>query len=199
MEMMDSNTILVLLSIPMVIGALLILPTGNSLSASLSEKFPSLKTQRGRLLTGSMLIAFSGFIISAMTLWISNTISEGAGFCVASSMFSCDDVLGNEEYNKMPMLGIRWALFGIIIYTFFLWLLMSINKEPHADWVGTNIKLGFMITSMGIFAIAWLMYAESVMRKICPYCTAAHIGNLLLIYGFWEMGKLYDSKDWDQN
>ncbi|MBT4070487.1 MAG: vitamin K epoxide reductase family protein [Euryarchaeota archaeon] len=199
MELFDSNTILALLSVPMAIGALLISPLGESLSASMSEKFPSLKTTRGRLLTGSTLIAASGFLIAAMTLWISNTISEGAGFCVASNMFSCDDVLGNDEYNKVPMLGIRWALFGIIIYSFFLWLLMSINKEPHADWVGTNLKLGFMVTSMGIFAIAWLVYAESVMEKICPYCTAAHIGNLLLIYGFWKMSKLYDSGDWDQN
>ena len=199
MELMDSNTILAILSIPMVIGALLITPVGESLSASLSDKFPSLKTTRGRLLTGSILIALSGFIIAAMTLWISNTISEGAGFCVANNIFSCDDVLGNEEYNKVPMLGIRWALFGIMIYTFFLWLLMSISKEPQADWVGTNLKLGLMVTSTGILAIAWLMNAEYQMGKICPYCTAAHIGNLLLIYAFWKMGKHYDSGEWHQN
>jgi len=199
MELMDSNTILALLSIPMVIGALLISPAGESFSASLSEKFPSLKTLRGRLLAGSTLIAFSGFVIAAMTLWISNTISEGAGFCVVNNMFSCDDVIGNAEYNTMPFLGIRWALFGIMIYTFFLWLLMSINKEPLADWVGTNIKLGFMITATGVLAIAWLMYAEYQMEKICPYCTATHIGNLLLIYGFWKMGQLYDSGDWHKN
>ena len=199
MELMDSNTILAILSIPMVIGALLISPVGESLSASLSDKFPSLKTTRGRLLTGSILIALSGFIIAAMTLWISNTISEGAGFCVANNIFSCDDVLGNEEYNKVPMLGIRWALFGIMIYTFFLWLLMSISKEPQADWVGTNLKLGLMVTSTGILAIAWLMNAEYQMGKICPYCTAAHIGNLLLIYAFWKMGKHYDSGEWHQN
>jgi uncharacterized membrane protein len=199
MELMDSNTILAILSIPMVIGALLISPAGESLSASLSDKFPSLKTTRGRLLTGSTLIALSGFIIAAMTLWISNTISEGAGFCVANNIFSCDDVLGNEEYNKVPMLGIRWALFGIMIYTFFLWLLMSISKEPQADWVGTNLKLGFMITSTGVLAIAWLMNAEYQMGKICPYCTAAHIGNLLLIYAFWKMSKHYDSGEWHQN
>jgi len=199
MELLDSNTLLAIFAIPMAVGMLLISPVGESLSASLSDKFPSLKTTRGRLLTGSILIAVSGFIIAAMTLWISNTISEGAGFCVANNVFSCDDVLGNEEYNKIPMLGIRWALFGIIIYTFFLWLLMSINKEPQADWVGTNLKLGFIITSTGVLAIAWLMYAEFQMGKICPYCTAAHIGNLLLIYAFWKMGKHYDSGEWHQN
>jgi uncharacterized membrane protein len=199
MELMDSNTILAILSIPMVIGALLISPAGESLAASLSDKFPSLKTLRGRLLAGSTLIALSGFVIAAMTLWISNTISEGAGFCVANNIFSCDDVLGNEEYNKVPMLGIRWALFGIMIYTFFLWLLMSISKEPQADWVGTNIKLGFIVTSTGVLAIAWLMNAEYQMGKICPYCTAAHIGNLLLIYAFWKMGNHYDSGEWHQN
>jgi len=199
MELLDSNTLLAIFAIPMAVGMLLISPVGESLSASLSDKFPSLKTTRGRLLTGSILIAVSGFIIAAMTLWISNTISEGAGFCVANNVFSCDDVLGNEEYNMIPMLGIRWALFGIIIYTFFLWLLMSINKEPQADWVGTNLKLGFIITSTGVLAIAWLMYAEFQMGKICPYCTAAHIGNLLLIYAFWKMGKHYDSGEWHQN
>jgi uncharacterized membrane protein len=199
MELMDSNTLLAIFSLPMAVGMLLLSPVGESLSAFLSDKFPSLKTTRGRLLAGSTLIAASGFIIAAMTLWISNTISEGAGFCLANNIFSCDDVLGNEDYNKVPMLGIRWALFGIMIYTFFLWLLMSINKEPHADWVGTNLKLGFMITSTGVLAIAWLINAEYQMGKICPYCTAAHIGNLLLIYGFWKMSKLYDSGDWDQN
>ena len=76
---------------------------------------------------------------------------------------------------------------------------MSINKEPQADWVGTNLKLGFIITSTGVLAIAWLMYAEFQMGKICPYCTAAHIGNLLLIYAFWKMGKHYDSGEWHQN
>ena len=165
MELFDSNTILAVMVIPMALGFLLISPMGESLSASMSDKFPSLKTLRGRLLFGSLLIATSGFIVASMTLWISNTISEGAGFCVANSIFSCDDVIGNDDYNKVPMIGISWAWIGIIVYTFF-------------------------------FAIIWLMYAELQMGKICPYCTAAHIGNILLIYGFWQMGKLYDSGEW---
>ena len=196
MEIFDSNTILAVMVIPMALGFLLISPMGESLSASMSDKFPSLKTLRGRLLFGSLLIATSGFIVASMTLWISNTISEGAGFCVANSIFSCDDVIGNDDYNKVPMIGISWAWLGILVYTFFLWVLMSINKEPDAEWVGSNIKLGFMASSAGIFAIIWLMYAELQMGKICPYCTAAHMGNILLIYGFWQMGKLYDSGEW---
>jgi len=196
MELLDSNTILAVMVIPMALGLLLISPMGESLSASMSDKFPSLKTLRGRLLMGSLLIATSGFLVASMTLWISNTISEGAGFCVANNIFSCDDVIGNDEYNKVPMIGISWAWLGIIVYTFFLWILMSINKEPNAEWVGSSIKLGFRASAAGIIAIVWLMYAEYKMGKICPYCTAAHIGNIFLIYGFWQMGKLYDSGEW---
>lgn len=195
---LDSNTILAIMSLPMVFGMLLISPFGESISSSLSEKFTSLKTKRGRLLSGSLLIAFSGFIVASMTLWISNTITEGAGFCVAGSIFSCDDVIGNVDYNTIPLLGIRWALFGVFVYTFFIWLLLSINREPQADWVATNIKIGYMATFAGIFAIVWLMYAEYQMGKICPYCTVAHIGNILLLSGFYQMGKLNDSGDWHQ-
>jgi hypothetical protein len=157
MELFDSNTILAVMVIPMALGFLLISPMGESLSASMTDKFPSLKTLRGRLLMGSLLIASSGFIVASMTLWISNTISEGAGFCAVNSLFSCDDVIGNEDYNKVPMIGISWAWLGIIVYTFFLWILMSINKEPNAEWVGSNIKLGFMASVIGIVAIVWLM------------------------------------------
>jgi uncharacterized membrane protein len=196
MEIFDSNTILALMVIPMALGFIIISPIGESFSASLFDKFPSLKTSKGRLITGSLLIAASGFIVSSMTLWISNTISEGAGFCAVNSIISCDDVIGNDDYNKVPMIGIRWAELGVVVYAFFLWVVMSINKEPDAEWVGSNIKLGFMASSAGIFAIIWLMYAELQMGKICPYCTAAHMGNILLIYGFWQMGKLYDSGEW---
>ncbi|MEJ6530705.1 MAG: vitamin K epoxide reductase family protein [Euryarchaeota archaeon] len=196
MELFDSNTILAVMVIPMALGFLLISPMGESLSTSMSNKFPSLKTLRGRLLIGSLLIASSGFIIASMTLWISNTISEGAGFCAADSFFSCDDVIGNDDYNKVPILGLSWAWTGIMVYSFFLWVLMSVNKEPNAEWVGSNIKLGFMASTTGVLAIIWLMYAEYQMGKICPYCTAVHVGNILLIYGFWQMGKLYDSGEW---
>jgi len=196
MELFDENTILAVMVIPMALGFLLISPMGESLSASMSDKFPSSKTLRGRLLLGTLLITTSGFLVSSMTLWISNTISEGAGFCAADSLFSCDDVIGNDDYNKVPMLGISWSWVGIVVYTFFLWVLLSIYKEPDAHWVGSNIKLGLMVSAAGIFAIIWLIYAEYQMVKICKFCTAVHMSNILLIYGFWQMSKFYDSGDW---
>ncbi|MDP6334259.1 MAG: hypothetical protein QF479_06450, partial [Candidatus Poseidoniaceae archaeon] len=74
---MSSNALVAVYLIPTLIGFLIVSPWGESFKSSLADRFPSLKTARGRLLSGLQLISFAGFAVSTQTLWISSKISEG--------------------------------------------------------------------------------------------------------------------------
>ena len=88
----------------------LTLPQGKSVADSLSSRFEILQTTRGQVTAGLQIITFFGFAVSAQTFWISSKISEGASFCSSTTVFSCDDLLGNRDLNIDPLFGISWGL-----------------------------------------------------------------------------------------
>ncbi len=194
---MDSNLQLMLYLIPTLLGFLLILPFGRSLVTPLTEKYPSLASERGRVFSGLLLTCLAGVAVSFQTLWISSKISEGGNFCASNSILSCDDVIGNPEYNTDPIFGIPWGGIGAFVFCVLLYLVYSSSKEPNADWVSSYLKYGTYITFAGFFVIGMLVYYEIQMEKICQYCTTAHFANIAAFIGFYRLMRMNESKDWN--
>ena len=194
---MDANLQLMLYVIPVLVGLFMILPVGRTLFASLSETIPSLGTERGRVFSGLILTCLAGMAVSFQTLWISSKISEGGNFCASNSILSCDDVIGNVEYNTDPFFGIPWGGIGAAVFCILLYLVYSTSKEPNADWASSYLKFGTYITFAGFFVIALLVFYEFQMEKICQYCTTAHVANIAAFIGFFRLMRMNQSKDWN--
>jgi len=196
---LSSNALVAVYLIPTLIGFLIVSPWGESFKSSLADKFPSLKTARGRLLSGLQLISFAGFAVSTQTLWISSKISEGGSFCSSTSTFSCDDLLGNSKLNVDPVLGLSWGLIGMAAFALLLFIVLVLQKEPNHPLSERLISMGVLTTGIGILVIGLLVSYEVQEEKICLYCTTAHIANVAAFVGFFRLRKLHeDRNEWNK-
>tara|TARA_Y100000766_G_C18880553_1_gene593203 strand:+ start:1129 stop:1821 length:693 start_codon:yes stop_codon:yes gene_type:complete len=195
---LDANTQLYFHWIPIIFGLFLMSPFGEGLGKSMSSRWQSLATLRGRTLGGMMAVMFGGFTVSAHTLWIHNKANEigGGNFCSSDGVWDCSSVIGNPEWNTMPFLGLPWGLLGMLSFALFLWLVISIAKEPTASWVITHLKIGTNLGIIGILMIFYLIYAEYDIGKLCQYCTTAHVAHVISVFGFFKLASLQSSSEW---
>ena len=193
LELLD-NLLVAAYLVPTIIGFILVSPAGEALTASLSERFKILSTERGRVTAGLQIITFFGFAVSAQTFWISSKISEGGDFCSSSTVFNCDDLIGNTDLNVDPIFGLSWGMIGMITFAFLLFMVLVIKNEPNGEYTERFINLGSIITGAGILVILLLVSYEIQESKICLYCTTAHIANIAALVGFLRLRKLYDDK-----
>jgi uncharacterized membrane protein len=195
---LDANTQLFFHWIPIVFGLYLMSPFGEGLASKLSSKWPSLKTLRGRTLGGMLAVTFGGFTVSAHTLWIHNKANEmgGSSFCSADGVWDCSSVIGNSDWNTMPFIGLPWGMVGMLAFALFMWLIISVAKEPTASWVLTHLKIGTNLGILGVGMIFYLIYAEYDIGKLCQYCTTAHVAHVIATFGFFRLASMYGSSDW---
>jgi uncharacterized membrane protein len=197
---LSSNALVAVYLIPTLIGFLIVSPWGNLLTSSIAEKFPSLQTARGRLLSGLQLISIAGFAVSTQTLWISSKISEGGTFCSATSTFSCDDLLGNSKLNVDPVFGLSWGLIGMATFALLLFIVFVLKQEPNHPLSERFINMGLLTTGIGVLVIGLLISYEIQEEKICLYCTTAHIANVAALVGFFRLRKLHEDRtEWNKS
>ena len=195
---MSTLPLLLCYAVPLVVGTLMILPGTESLFQGLSDRFESLKTRRGRLLSGLNITLFAGLAVSVQTQWIHAKVSEGAKFCASDTIFSCDDVIGNAAYNTMPFFGWPWGMVGFVTFSSLLFMSYSISKETNATWVKNFLNLGSLVTLAGIGVIGLLVSYEIEMEKLCQFCTMAHIANVVALVGFLQLRSMHGEKQWDE-
>lgn len=177
-------------------GVLLLTPMGANLSSILHSRYPSTTTKRGQLIAGMAFICFGGFTVSAHTLWMHNKLSEGASVCSGDSILNCDGLIGNVAYNTDPLLGQPWGMIGMVAFTALMWIVIVIGKEPMSSQTPIFIKAGLGATIAGLPVIALLVSYEIKEGLICPFCTTAHIANILALIGFILLFRLYESGEW---
>ncbi|MBT60828.1 MAG: hypothetical protein CMA63_04660 [Euryarchaeota archaeon] len=195
---MDPNLQLMLYVIPTVVGFLLVLPFSKALTGPLVGTFPSLATERGRLFGGLKLITLSGFAVSVQTLWISSKVSEGGNYCSSTSVFSCDDVIGNSMYNTDPVFGLPWGGIGMMVFALLLYFTLTTSAEPNELWVSNYLKMGTLVTVLGIPVILLLISYEYKIEKICQYCTTAHVANIAALVGFFRLMRMSETPEWNE-
>lgn len=181
------------------LGVAMFTPLGATLALpALKSKWESLDTKLGQSFAGMLLICLSGFTVSAHTLWMHNKAQEmgGGSFCSAGTVCDCASVIGNADWNTVPYLGLPWGLAGMLVFALFMWVIITMAKEPTAEWVLTNIKIGTNVGILGIFVILYLMYAEFKIGKICQFCTLAHIAHVGATIGFFRLANMYGTSDW---
>ncbi|MAR94096.1 MAG: hypothetical protein CMA45_03365 [Euryarchaeota archaeon] len=192
---LSSNALVGVYLLPTLIGFLIVSPWGSSFTSSLVDRFPSLKTARGQLLSGLQLISLAGFAVSTQTLWISSKISEGGSFCSSTSTFSCDDLLGNSELNVDPVLGLSWGLIGMAAFALLLFIVLVLKQEHNHPLSERFVSMGLLTTGIGILIIGLLVSYEFQEEKICLYCTTAHIANIAAFVGFFRLRRLHENRD----
>ena len=193
---MNEYTLLSFHAVIIAFGVLLMTPLGESMNGFLVNKWPSTSTKRGRTLAGLMLVCTGGFTVSAHTLWMHNKLSEGESVCTGSSILNCDGLIGNPEYNTVPFINQPWGLLGMVAFCVLLWIVITIAKEPLALTTPTFLKAGLGATIAGLPVIGLLVSYEIEKRLICPFCTTAHIANLIALGAFFFLLRLYESDEW---
>ncbi len=183
----------------LILGIGFFTPLGETLAIKpLVSRYPSLETKFGRTIAGLLLVMFSGFTISAHTLWMHNKSQEmgGGAYCSAGDVCDCASVIGNNDWNTMPFVGLPWGLLGMIAFAVFMWIVITIAKEPTASWVQTNLSIGRNFAIFGLFIILYLMYAEYEIGKICQFCTVAHIAHVTGTVGLFRLSSMHETSDW---
>ena len=177
-------------------GVLLMSPMGSKISPLFQNKYPSTFTRRGEILTGMIFVCLGGFTVSAQTLWMHNKLSEGASVCSGNSILNCDGLIGNVAYNTDPLFGQPWGLIGMVAFTVLMWFVITIAKEPMSPQTPLFIKAGLGATLAGLPVIMLLVSYEIKEGLICPFCTVAHITNLIAMVGFFLLFRLEESDNW---
>ena len=177
-------------------GVLLMSPMGSSLSQMLHNRYPATTTRRGEILAGMVFVCLGGFTVSAQTLWMHNKLSEGASVCSGNSILNCDGLIGNAAYNTDPLFGQPWGLVGMVAFTVLMWLVITIAKEPMSPQTPLFIKAGLGATLAGLPVIMLLVSYEIKEGLICPFCTVAHITNIIALVGFFLLFRLEESDNW---
>ena len=193
---MNEYTILSFHAILIVYGVLLMSPLGEGVGSFLVNKWPSTATKRGRTLAGLIFVCTGGFTVSAHTLWMHNKLSEGGSVCSGSSVLNCDGLIGNVDYNTVPFIGQPWGLLGMVAFCVLLWIVVVIAKEPLAFSTPTFLKAGLGATIAGLPVIGLLVSYEIKEGLICPFCTTAHIANIIAMVAFFVLLKMYESDEW---
>ena len=189
---MLDNLLIAAYLVPTLFGLFLLSPMGRLAADSLSGRFEILSTVRGQIIAGLQIITLFVFAVSAQTFWISSKISEGGNFCTSSTVFSCDDLLGNTDLNVDPFFGFSWGFIGMLVNAFLLFMVLVIKNDPNGEYTQRFIQLGTLITGAGILVILLLISYEIEEGKICLYCTTAHIANVAALIGFLRLRKLHD-------
>ena len=177
-------------------GVLLMTPMGTSLAAMFHSRYPSTTTRRGEILAGMVFVCLGGFTVSAQTLWMHNKLSEGQSVCSGDTILNCDGLIGNLSYNTDPLFGQPWGLIGMVAFTALMWLVLTIGKDPMSPQAPLFIKGGLGATIAGLPVIGLLVSYEIKEGLICPFCTAAHIANVIALVGFFLLFRLNESEDW---
>ena len=177
-------------------GVLLMSPFGSSISPFLHNRYPATTTRRGEILAGMVFVCLGGFTVSAQTLWMHNKLSEGASVCSGNSILNCDGLIGNVAYNTDPLFGQPWGLVGMVAFTVLMWFVITIAKEPMSPQTPLFIKAGLGATLAGLPVIMLLVSYEIKEGLICPFCTVAHITNLIAMVGFFLLFRLEESDNW---
>ena len=195
---MDADTQLMFHWIPIVLGLLMFTPLGDKIAPLFAKLWPSAISNRGKLLTGSLLVMLGGFTVSVHTLWIHNKALEfGAGsFCASGGVWDCSSVIGNDEWNVDPVLGLPWGLLGMFAFTASMWLILSVARDPNSTWVRNHLRITRFIGVSGVFIILYLIYAEFSIGKLCQFCTTAHLAHVFGLVGTVLLLKAYDENNW---
>ena len=193
---MNEYVILSFHAVIILYGVLLMTPLGDPLGSILVNKWPSTSTKRGRMLAGLMFVCTGGFTVSAHTLWMHNKLSEGGSVCSGSSILNCDGLIGNPDYNTVPFIEQPWGLLGMVAFCVLLWIVVVIAKEPLAFSTPTFLKAGLGATIAGLPVIGLLVSFEIKEGLICPFCTTAHIANIIAMVAFFVLLKMYESDEW---
>jgi uncharacterized membrane protein len=60
----------------------------------------------------------------------------------------------------------------------------------------TLLKAGLAATIAGLPVIALLVSYEIKEGLICPFCTTAHIANIIAMVSFFFLLRMYESDEW---
>ena len=193
---MNEYAVLSIHGVIILFGLLLLTPFGSSLATIFHGRYESTKTKRGQLIAGMVFVCFGGFTVSVHTLWMHNKLSEGQSVCSGDTILNCDGLIGNLSYNTDPLFGQPWGLIGMVAFTALMWLVLTIGKEPMSPQTPLFIKAGLGATIAGLPVIGLLVSYEIKEGLICPFCTTAHIANIIALVGFFLLFRLNESEDW---
>ncbi len=124
-----------------------------------------------------IILSLIGLLDSLYLTWIK--LSNNVIMC--TGLGGCD-VVNTSEYASFA--GIPIALFGVLAYIVFLFLLLYENRS---EWIFENGPIIlFGLSMIGFLYSLYLTYVEVfVIFAICPYCVVSAIMMTLIFVLSW--------------
>jgi len=185
----------------LIIGAVLVLGIFPCLPQSKEFFSKSGLTDTRRSLLGLCIFTFGGMIASVWTIIIKNDL-EATGATQSCTSAGCSALIGDYNWNTMPIIGIEWGLMGLLAFTALGFIALSaFLDESNSSWVYSWINAGTIISGAGLVPVAWLVSVELFLHEdaviICPFCTLAHIAAVLTFILFFILRKRHDNGSWN--
>lgn len=102
-----------------------------------------------------------------------------SALCELGSVVSCS-VVNKSAYSEL--FNVPVAVFGVLWHLAFLFMLAKARTAAFY-WV-TAI---FVWCLAGVGFVIYLLYAEWILRTICPFCTIIHVLNLASMWYAWRL------------
>ena len=195
------DNMLIVIGVVIGVGCIIPLPQARKIFNSLNqEKIVDWPNSR-RMLLGLNVIIFGGLLASTWT-WVIHRQLLGAGATTACTAQGCHTLIGDHRWNEVPLLGVEWGIFGLLAFTVLGFIAMALLFSPKEDWNRGWLKIGLVLSGLGLPAVAWLVLIELVLADgapvICPYCTMAHIATVATFVIFLMLSRAHDGGDWEK-
>ncbi len=133
--------------------------------------------EKKKLLNWMQVLAVLGLLLSLYLIKNHYTGIEKGSACDFSETISCS-LVNTSIYSEL--FNVPVALFGAL---WFVLLLLLAQKAKKKDGALTTLLLELNI--LGILFVFYMIYAEIVLKAICPACTLVHVivvATLVLSY-----------------
>lgn len=128
------------------------------------------------------------FYLSILSTIVSSYLVKGhyseGSICDFTAKISCS-VINTSVYSEFMHVPV--AIFGVLWSIILLLMIKKLRKNKHDE--NKSLFAGLFLWSIaGIISVIYFIYAEIVLKALCPFCTVIHI---IAIITFILAFKLY--------
>ncbi len=195
------DTMLYVIGAVLVVGIVPCIPQCSNFLGKVGLSKVAAWSNTRRMLLGLCILTFGGLMGSTWTMIIhSDLIATGATESCTSA--GCGALIGDHQWNTMPIIGLEWGLVGVIAFTLFFFISLSLLMDfENNDWNRSWLDFGTLLSGAGLIPVAWLVSVELFLHDdapiICPFCTLAHIAAVASFVTFFLLRKQHDGGFWD--
>jgi len=131
------------------------------------------------------LILVLGFIGTLVSLYlVKDHYNTQKSICDLGNHFSCS-IINKSVYSML--FNVPVAVFGVVWFLVLIGFSLKVweNSTDNANWIGAHMAWSVI----GALSCFYFIYAEFILKAICPFCTIVHIICFCILGLSWNIFK----------